>query len=108
MIYLFAANGFALLAALTFYSASPHQVLAKKRLPSKTLHAVSATMTLLAFLCLRNIMAIPASAFLLLTVLMTFWCTLPLAISLYSKRYQDSKLTEANEQKTSRRMKTHP
>lgn len=86
MISLIAACGFSLLAAVTFYLASPNQQIQSKPWPRKISYSVTSLAIVVAFMILLQLMASVAATFLLVTLLMVYWSFLPLIVTIFLRR----------------------
>lgn len=83
---LIAASGFTLLAALSFYLASPQQQLLDKTWSATALQLISLGAFILAMFFFMQVLGKPAAVFILFTLLMAICSTLPLLVAYWRKR----------------------
>lgn len=79
-----------LIAAFSFYLASPNQLLIKKKWPAKPLLAVFIVFLLCAFLLLTQVLGTPAAVFTIFITLMLVWMFLPLFVR-FTHQYRKEK-----------------
>jgi len=87
ILYLTGAGLSALLTALAGYLTSPHQQLLSNCWPARRLLLIAGMGLMATLFCLMQVMGKATAVFLLLTVLMLLWSTVPLLI-VYLKHHR--------------------